>query len=79
MFVASVHYAKTQLSKLLQRVEDGGEVIIARSGKLVAKLTAYSGDEEAGVPGHWKGKVSMASDFDAEDNYVAYLFYGQEF
>lgn len=34
----SVHAAKTQLSKLLDLVEDGEEVVIKRHGKAVAQL-----------------------------------------
>lgn len=34
----TVHQAKTQLSKLLQEVEEGKEVIIARGDKPVARL-----------------------------------------
>jgi prevent-host-death family protein len=36
----SVHAAKTQLSKLLDLVEDGEEVVIQRHGKPVARLVA---------------------------------------
>jgi prevent-host-death family protein len=35
----SVHEAKTQLSRLLDLVQDGEEVIIHRHGKPVARLT----------------------------------------
>lgn len=38
MSEVNVHEAKTQLSKLLHRVEAGEEIIIARAGKPVAKL-----------------------------------------
>ncbi len=34
----NVHEAKTQLSKLLHKVENGEEVIIARAGKPIAKI-----------------------------------------
>jgi prevent-host-death family protein len=35
-----MHEAKTKLSKLVEQAEAGSDVIIARSGKPVAKLTA---------------------------------------
>ena len=38
MSVVNVHQAKTQLSRLLARVEAGEEVVIARRGEPVAKL-----------------------------------------
>ena len=41
MFVANVHQAKTQLSRLLARVEDGEDVVIARRGKPVARLVGF--------------------------------------
>jgi len=39
MTVVNVHEAKTQLSKLLERIEAGEEIIIARAGVPVARLT----------------------------------------
>ena len=36
----NIHEAKTHLSKLLERVAIGEEVIIAKAGKPVAKLVA---------------------------------------
>ena len=37
--IVNVHSAKTNLSKLLERAENGEEVIIARAGKPVVRLT----------------------------------------
>jgi prevent-host-death family protein len=37
----NIHEAKTHLSRLLEAVERGEEVVIARAGKPVAKLSAY--------------------------------------
>ena len=36
----SVHFAKTNLSKLLQQVEDGKNIVIARGKKPVARLVS---------------------------------------
>lgn len=36
----NIHEAKTHLSKLLERVEQGETIVIARAGKPVAELTA---------------------------------------
>ncbi|MDE0396065.1 MAG: type II toxin-antitoxin system Phd/YefM family antitoxin [Gammaproteobacteria bacterium] len=38
MAVVNVHQAKTQLSRLLARVEAGEEIVVARRGKPVARL-----------------------------------------
>ena len=39
MATVNVHEAKTNLSRLLKQVEAGEEVIIARNGKPIARLT----------------------------------------
>ncbi len=41
MNLVNVHQAKTTLSKLLESVERGEEIVIARAGKPVARLVAY--------------------------------------
>ena len=61
----NVHAAKTNLSSLLEASERGEEVIIARAGKPVARLVAYSESKESRVFGALKGKISIADDFDA--------------
>ncbi len=59
----NVHEAKTQLSKLLERVARGEEVVICRAGEPVARLVAT---RTAGrVLGGDKGRVRIARDFDA--------------
>ena len=40
MYVVNVHRAKTELSRLLARVEAGEDVVIARRGEPVARLVA---------------------------------------
>ena len=40
--VVNVHEAKTNLSKLLARVENGETIMIARAGKPIAELTPIS-------------------------------------
>ncbi len=61
----NIHEAKTNLSKLLARVSIGDEVIIARSGKPIARLVPISGKSRRRVPGSAAGKVIIAPDFDA--------------
>ncbi len=39
--VVNVHEAKTHLSRLLEAVERGDEIVIARAGQPVATLSAY--------------------------------------
>lgn len=40
MATVNIHEAKTHLSRLLERVEKGEEIVIARSGKPIARLIA---------------------------------------
>jgi prevent-host-death family protein len=59
-----MHEAKTKLSELVTEVEAGGEVILARAGKPVARLLPLQ-KPRARKLGRWKGKVRMSKDFDA--------------
>lgn len=59
----NIHQAKTQLSRLLERVATGEEIVIAKSGKPVAKLVPFR--ETARRPGRLKGKIKIGRDFDA--------------
>lgn len=62
MELINVHQAKTHLSRLLDRVVDGEEIVIAKSGRPVAKLVRFLSEPRR--PGRLKGKIRMASDFD---------------
>ena len=64
MAKVNVPDAKTHLSRLLLRVEQGEEVVIARDGKPVAKLVPLDHGHPP-EPGALKGKIWMAEDFDA--------------
>lgn len=62
MVTVNVHEAKTQLSKLLEQVERGDEVVIARRGKPVARLVPHR--PEPRTPGSAKGRIHVPPDFD---------------
>lgn len=64
MAVVGVHEAKTQLSKLLQRVSAGEEIVIARGGTPVAKLVPLAPSEERRL-GIDDGVYEVPPDFDA--------------
>jgi prevent-host-death family protein len=61
----NIHEAKTQFSKLLQRVLTGEEVVIAKAGTPVARLVPFERQPVRRVPGSAKGKIWIAPDFDA--------------
>jgi prevent-host-death family protein len=64
MQMINVYDAKTHLSRLLDQVAQGEEIIIARAGKPLAKLVPYREDDRPRVPGSWRGRVRIAPDFD---------------
>jgi antitoxin (DNA-binding transcriptional repressor) of toxin-antitoxin stability system len=66
----NVHEAKTQLSRLLQEVEEGEEIVIARNGEPVAKLVRHVPEPKPREPG-WAKKGWMAPDFDEFDEQLA--------
>ena len=61
--VVNMHEAKTTLSALVSEVEAGAEVVLARGGKPVARLTPIRAARRR--LGRWRGKVRMSADFDA--------------
>lgn len=61
----NVYEAKTHLSQLLDRAAAGEEIVIARAGRPIARLVALGGpSSRRRTPGAWRGKVSIAHDFD---------------
>ena len=60
----NIHEAKTHLSRLIERVEAGEEITIARAGRPVARLVSVQ-KRRPRRPGLWKGRVSISPDFDA--------------
>jgi prevent-host-death family protein len=78
MQITNISEAKANLSKLVEQVLNGQEVIIGKAGKPVAKLVPYISDtspRELGV-GPWKGKIWIADDFDDLSEDVLTLFTG---
>lgn len=60
----NVHDAKTHLSKLLERVEAGHEIVIARAGHPVARLVPFGRPGKRAL-GQDAGTGAIADDFDA--------------
>jgi prevent-host-death family protein len=78
MQMVNIHEAKTNLSRLVERAAAGEHIIIAKAGKPVAKLTAYEEDQGPRKPGFWKGRVTIAKDFDRLSAAVRRAFAGEE-
>lgn len=62
--VVNIHEAKTHLSRLLERVQSGEDIVIAKAGKPIAVLTAVRNRPKQRVPGMDKGKVIIHDNFD---------------
>ena len=62
--IMNLYEAKTQLSALVEEAAAGGEIIIAKAGRPMAKLVAV-GPSVRRRAGKGKGTVWMADDFDA--------------
>ena len=60
----NVHEAKTQLSRLLEEVEGGERVIIARAGESVAVLSPYKVAVRRRRLGLFAGEATIHDDFD---------------
>ena len=61
----NIHDAKTNLSRLVEEVANGAEIVIAKAGKPVAKLVPIKPAVPVRKPGFLKGKIRIAKDFDA--------------
>jgi prevent-host-death family protein len=60
----NIHEAKTQLSRLLEDVERGERIVIARSGEPVAVLVPYKTAVRRRRLGLFAGEAKMHADFD---------------
>jgi prevent-host-death family protein len=74
--IVNVHEAKTQLSRLLERVAAGEEVIIGKAGRPVARLVPYVDSAHPRAPGRWRNRVHIAADFDVTPDDVVAAFEG---
>jgi prevent-host-death family protein len=60
----NIHQAKTHLSRLVEDVAGGAEVLIAKGGRPMARLVPLRRDETPRRAGLLKGKLRIADEFD---------------
>jgi len=65
MRTINIHAAKTHLSRLVEDAAAGEEIIIAKSGKPVARLCPLAHAPKKRVLGRLRGKLIVPDDFDA--------------
>lgn len=63
MAMVNVHDAKTHFSRILSRVESGEEIVIAKTGKPVARIVPLSEKAVKRTPGSAKGRVVIKKGF----------------
>jgi len=66
METVNIHEAKTNLSRLLKRVQEGEPFIIAKAGKPIARVISYDAPEpkQAKRLGFLAGQIEVPQDFD---------------
>ena len=62
METVTIHKAKTELSRLIEKACRGEEIVIARGKKPVVKLVPLHEAKSNRVPGLWKGLVTHTPD-----------------
>jgi prevent-host-death family protein len=78
MSITNIHDAKTHFSKLVERVEAGEEITIARAGKPVARLVKYvDPPKPIRKSGSMKGKIKILAGFNEVDKDIEALFQGE--
>ncbi len=74
---ANISDAKTHLSKLIESVLAGEDVIISQRGKPLVRLIPYEGPSKPRTPGAWKECITISDDFDDESEEINAMFYGE--
>jgi antitoxin (DNA-binding transcriptional repressor) of toxin-antitoxin stability system len=72
MIQVNIHEAKTRLSELLEQVQNGEEIIIAKAGKPIAKLGKL--EKKPRQPGFLPAKYRIGQEFFDADSEIAALF-----
>ncbi|MFI5840975.1 type II toxin-antitoxin system Phd/YefM family antitoxin [Catenuloplanes sp. NPDC051500] len=67
----NMHEAKTHLSRIIERVENGEEIIIDRAGKPVAKVIPLVRRVNRTAIGSLAGQVDLSGDWDSPETNAA--------
>lgn len=74
MITENIYAAKANLSRLIEKVLEGEDVVIAKAGKPVARLVRYEEEPTPVTYGTLRGQVQIAEDFDEYSEAVAEMF-----
>ncbi|HEV2569238.1 type II toxin-antitoxin system prevent-host-death family antitoxin [Sphingomonas sp.] len=77
MGYVNMHEAKSRLSQLVDAIESGveTEIVLARNGRPAARIVPIAARKPLRL-GLARGKFSLPGDFDADNEEIAQLFYG---
>jgi prevent-host-death family protein len=78
MTLVNIYEAKTQLSRLIERVQAGEDIVIGRNGTPVARLTRYTETKPRRVLGGWADRIRIADDFDETPGWLIDAFEGHD-
>ncbi len=78
MQTVNIHEAKTHLSRLLEMVSKGEEIIIGKFGKPIAKIVPLTSSKKDRPFGSQKGKMKVSDDFDALPKEIEESFYNSK-
>lgn len=81
MTTVNIYEAKTNLSKLLEKVQNGETVVIAKAGKPIADLKPYEAPKNQVKFGTAKGRKEMDIPddvFDGIDSEIMEIFFGKD-
>ncbi|ONM47459.1 type II toxin-antitoxin system Phd/YefM family antitoxin [Nocardia donostiensis] len=63
----NIHEAKTNLSRIIERVEHGEEIVISRAGHPVAKVVPLRRRVDRRGRGSLRGRLTLTSDWDSDE------------
>ncbi|MFD3706374.1 type II toxin-antitoxin system Phd/YefM family antitoxin [Nocardia sp. NPDC058658] len=63
----NIHDAKTNLSRIIERVEQGEEIVISRAGTPVAKVVPLSRRVNRTGRGSLRGRLELSADWDSPE------------
>lgn len=75
--IVNMHEAKSTLSRLVEQALKGDEIVVSKAGRPLVRLVPVARVAKTRRPGRWKGRVSIARDFDTLPQEILDAFEGK--
>ena len=75
--MVNMHEAKSTLSRLVEQALKGDEIVVSKAGRPLVRLVPIARLAKARRPGRWKGRVTMARDFNTLPEEIVDAFEGK--